>query len=425
MNPNPNNNPVELIIIGAGGRGQGYAKYAKELPDKAKIVGVAEPREFHRESLVNEHDIKPDNVFTDWRQVANQPKFADAVLICTQDAMHEEPAIAFANLGYHILLEKPMAPTPESCQRIVSEVKKTDVVFAVCHVMRYTRYTQTLKKLLDQGEIGDIVTVQHLEPVGFWHQAHSFVRGNWRNERESSFMLLAKSCHDIDWLRYIVGKPCQRVSSFGSLFHFRKGNQPTGAADRCMECPESIETNCPYSAKSFYFNRLRNDQKGWPLDVVDPMMTEETLEKALRDGPYGQCVYACDNDVVDQQVVNLEYANGGTVSFTMTAFNPGSGRLTRIGGTRGYIDTDSSTIKIFSYLTNDWREIDTSAGDAGILGGHGGGDGGIMEAFVQAVATGDRSMILSGPDETLESHLTVFAAEEARRKNQVVDIQTP
>ncbi len=411
-----------MIIVGAGGRGWGYANYATKCPDKARVVGVAEPRTFHRKRMVRAHDIPRERTFRTWQALAKQPKLADAVLICTQDAMHEKPMEAFAKLGYAILLEKPMAPTVRACRNIVKIAKEYDVPFAVCHVMRYTRYTQALKKMLTDGLIGEIVNIEHFEPVGFWHQAHSFVRGNWRNEKETSFMLLAKSCHDIDWLSYIMEKPCVRTSSFGSLRHFRKSEQPAGAADRCMEC--KFADSCAYSAKRFYFGRLERGELGWPLDVADPEMTAETLEKALREGPYGRCVYACDNDVVDNQVVGLQYADGTTASFTMSAFNPGGGRKTRIGGTLGYIETnDSSLIRHFDFVTGEWHEIDTAASDASILGGHGGGDGGIMDAFIHAVATGDRSRILSGPDATLESHMTVFAAEESRRKGRVVEME--
>ena len=416
-------NPVSVIIVGAGGRGWGYATYAEHCPEQMKVVGVAEPRAFHRARVVKTHQIAREMTFRNWQALARQPKLADAVLICTQDAMHEKAMLAFARLGYHILLEKPMAPTAKACRRIVEAAREAGTVFAVCHVMRYTTYTQILKRMLDEGAVGDIVNVQHYEPVGFWHQAHSFVRGNWRNEKESSFMLLAKSCHDIDWLSYIIGQPCTRVSSFGSLRHFRRSEQPAGAADRCLECPYA--DTCVYSAKRFYFDQLEKKHLGWPLDVVDPETTAPTLERALREGPYGRCVYACDNDVVDHQVVNLEYAGGATASFTMTAFNPGGGRKTRIGGTKGYIETnDSSLIRHYDFATKEWKEIDTDAADASILGGHGGGDGGILAAFLHAVATGDRSAILSGPDATIESHLTVFAAEQGRRKHRVIEMDT-
>ena len=414
--------PVSVIILGAGGRGFAYANLALKAPKLCKIVGVAEPRDFHREKMVAEQGIAPEMTFRDWKELAKKPRLADAVAICTQDAMHEACVLAFAKLGYHILLEKPMAPTAAACRRIVAAAKKNGKMFAVCHVMRYTKYTQYVKRMLEKGAVGDIVSVEHHEPVGFWHQAHSFVRGNWRNEKESSFMLLAKSCHDVDWLSYIIGRHCVRVSSFGGLYYFNKAHQPKGAADRCMDC--KLSKKCPYSAKEFYFDRLsRKDCWGWPLDVVDPTFKKANLAKALREGPYGRCVFACDNDVVDHQVVNFEYEGGVTASFTMTAFNPGSGRKTRIFGTTGYIETDdSSVIRHYDFLTKKWETIDTAATDASMAGGHGGGDGGVFSAFCLAIQKNDPKYIISGADATLESHLSTFAAEKARLTGKVIEM---
>ena len=411
--------PVRIVIIGAGGRGSGYATFAAQHPDRARIVGVAEPRDFYRERMVEKYAISAEHVFTDWRQVAQQERFADAVIVATQDAMHVEPAVAFAEKGYHMLLEKPMAPDEEGCRQIHAAVTRAGVVSAVCHVMRYTAYTHRLKSLIDAGLIGDVVSIQHLEPVGYWHQAHSFVRGNWRNEAESSFMLLAKSCHDLDWLRYIAGMPCEKLSSFGSLKHFRKEEKPAAAGDsaRCLDCAH--EPQCPYSAKKIYLGRLEQGHTGWPVDVLTPDVTVEGITTALRSGPYGRCVYECDNDVVDNQVVNMQFAGGRTAAFTMTAFNQANNRKTHIFGTLGELYGDGSRIEHFDFLTDRTGEIDTSAPDGSILGGHGGGDYGLMHSFVEAVATRDQSKVLSGPDESLETHLMVFAAERSRRNGTV------
>ena len=414
--------PVTLLVVGAGGRGAGYAQYAAAHPDQARVVGVAEPRDYHRTRLAQSHAIPASRTFTDWRQAAAEPRFADAVLICTQDAMHEEPAIAFAGQGYHMLLEKPMAPTAASCRRIVAAVQKADILFAVCHVMRYTAYTRLLKQLVTSGTIGDPVSLQHLEPVGYWHQAHSFVRGAWRNEAESSPMLLAKSCHDLDWIRYVMDVPCESVSSFGTLSHFRADQRPAGAADRCVAC--ALDSRCPYSAKRFYLNRFARGQTGWPVNVVAPEPTEATLLEALRTGPYGRCVYACDNDVVDHQVVNFQFQGGRTGAFTMTAFTEYRHRQTRIFGTRGELTGDGEKVQIYDFLTEKTTVHDAIRSDASILGGHGGGDMGLMSDFVAAVAHHDPSRILSGPAETLESHLMVFAAEQARRENRVVAVHS-
>jgi predicted dehydrogenase len=414
--------PVSAVVVGAGGRGMTYAAFALENPDRLKIVGVAEPKAWNRQNMVERHAIPAAAVFSDWRQLAEQPRLADVAIIATQDAMHADPAVALAAKGYSILLEKPMAPNEADCERIVSAVKQSGGLFGVCHVMRYTAYTQALKRALDEGAVGEIVSIQHLEPVGYWHQAHSFVRGNWGNTAKSSFMLLAKSCHDLDWLRYIVGKRCHTVSSFGSLKHFKRSEKPpeAGEARRCLEC--AYESQCPYSAKKIYLGRLERGETGWPVDVLTPEPNVETVTAALRDGPYGRCVYECDNDVVDHQVVSLEFEGGQTAVFTMTAFNAGAHRKTRIFGTRGEIYGDGERIEITDFLSDTRRVIDTNAGDASILGGHGGGDYGLMDRFVAAVAAGDQGMILSGADESLETHRMVFAAERARLEHRVVDL---
>ena len=414
---------VTLLCIGAGERGTGYCSFALEQPDRLQVVGVAEPREFYRQQLVQAHQIAPTMTFSDWREAATRPRLADAVVIATQDSMHAEPAIAFANLGYQVLLEKPMATTADDCRRIVAAVKRTRVLFAVCHVMRYTVYTRKLKALVESGVIGDVVNIQHLEPVGYWHQAHSFVRGNWRNTAESTFMLLAKSCHDLDWLRHIMAVPCQAVASFGGLKHFRKAEKPpaAGTAVRCLEC--AYESQCPYSAKKIYFGRFARGDKWWPVNVVTPVVTAENLGAALRQGPYGRCVYECDNDVVDHQVVNLQFAGNRTASFTMTAFNAGDHRQTRVFGTRGMLEGNGVTIRHTDFLTDNVTTIDTNTNaDGSLLSGHGGGDFGLMDSFVRAVTENDATQILSGPDETLESHLMVFAAEQARLENRVVKL---
>ena len=216
--------PVTLLIVGAGGRGFDYARYVRTQPDEARIVGVAEPRDPYRCRMAEEHHIPAENVFADWRAAAERDRLADAVIIATPDRLHVDPAVAFAAKGYAMLLEKPIAPTEADCRRVVEAVGRSGIIFAVCHVMRYTRYTRVLKKMLDDGAVGDLVSIQHLENVGWWHQAHAFVRGFWRNEAESSFMLLSKSCHDLDWSRYIFAARCIKCSSFGALKHFRKSD---------------------------------------------------------------------------------------------------------------------------------------------------------------------------------------------------------
>ena len=407
-----------ILIVGAGSRGTTYASLAR--PNEARVVGVAEPRDGWRERMVEAHGVPPANVTRDWRELASRAKLADAVVIATPDRLHVEPAIAFARKGYHALLEKPMAPDEDGCRRIVSAALDAGVVFAVCHVLRYTPYSRRIKELVEGGAIGDVVSVQRLEPVGYWHQAHSYVRGNWRREDLASSMLLAKCCHDLDWIRFVLGSRCVAIQSFGALKHFRAVSKPPGAASRCVEC--SVEPSCPYSAVKIYLGRVVSGQAGWPVDVLVPEVTEASVLEALRIGPYGRCVYGCDNDAVDHQIVNMLFDGGQTASLTMTGFTEAGHRQTRIFGTKGQLVGDGRTIRRFDFLTDRWEVIEPGAADPSILGGHGGGDVGLMEAFVDAVRHGDQHRVLSGPWESLESHLMAFAAERSRTERRVVSM---
>jgi predicted dehydrogenase len=413
--------PVSIVIIGAGQRGAGYARWARRHPDRASVIAVAEPSPVRRVRLAAEHGIPAGNVAADWRELAGRGRIADAVLICTQDRMHAEPAEAFAALGYHILLEKPMAPDEAGCRRIVAAVEKAGVMFAVGHVMRYTPYTRAVKEIVAAGQLGDIMSIQHLEPVGFWHHAHSYVRGNWRRSDLATSMLMAKSCHDLDWLQYILGRAPLRVSSFGSLAHFTAANRPEGAADRCVAC--SVEASCPYSAPRLYRGLLERGEHWWPLSVVIDDFSPQALEEALRSGPYGRCVYACDNDALDHQVVALEFPGGTTATFTMTAFTEAGHRRTQLFGTRAELTGDGETIRVYDFLTRAERLITlAAAGGMNTEEGHAGGDAGLMDAFTGAVAGGNRGLISSGPRESLASHLAVFAAERARLNGTVETI---
>ncbi|MFI5932567.1 Gfo/Idh/MocA family protein [Actinoplanes sp. NPDC051494] len=412
---------VTLAIAGAGLRGETYARHAI-AGGRGRVVAIAEPDTHRRHRLMAEFDIDPQHAYEDWRDLAAQPRLADAVIVATQDRMHAGPAVAFADLGYHILLEKPMAPTEPEATAIAEAAIRNKVIFAVCHVLRYTPYTRMVRQLLAEGKIGRLVSVQHLEPVGWWHHAHSFVRGNWRRSDTSGPMLLTKSCHDIDWLVHLFGSNPTRVSSFGSLTHFRASERPAEAADRCMDCP--LKQTCPYSAEKFYLAALADEsQHFWPLGAITTEFTEPAVREALRTGPYGRCVYASDNDVVDHQVVTMEFADGATCSFTMSAFTPAEHRHTRLLGTHGYLDGDGRSVRYVDFRTGHEETID-AFGEAGptAADGHGGGDEALTEAFLAAVAAGDPSLLSSDATQSLATHRVVWAAEEARRTGTVITL---
>ncbi|MFC0527747.1 Gfo/Idh/MocA family protein [Phytohabitans kaempferiae] len=415
---------VRLVVAGAGVRGLVYARCAVAT-GRARVVAVAEPDPGRRGRFAAEFGIPPEHAYTDWRDLAAAGRVGDAVVVATQDQMHADPTVAFAELGYHILLEKPMATTEADALRIAAAVEKAGVIFAVCHVMRYTPYSATLKGLLDGGAIGRLVSVQHLEPIGWWHYAHSFVRGNWSNSTTSAPLLLTKSCHDIDWLLYLFGAAPTRVSSFGGLSHFRPEHRPEGATDTCLTCP--VEPTCPYSAPRLYLSCLGDPSREfWPLSPVTADPTPEGVEAALRTGPYGRCVYTSANDVADHQVVSMAFADGATCSFTLTAFTPQEGRRTRLFGTHGYIDGDNTLLHVTDFRTGERRTIDTGATAGATAGdGHNGGDTAITDAFLAAVAEGDPALVPSDATSSLLSHRVVWAAERARTTGTIVDLPVP
>lgn len=413
--------PVRIAVVGAGNRGQAYAAWVSEHPEAARIVAVAEPDADRRARFATSHGLGPAAQFTDWVQLLERRDLADAVLVATQDSQHVAPAVAFAERGWDLLLEKPIAPTLAECEQVADAARRGGGIVGVCHVLLYTPLTRAIRELRTAGRIGQVASIQHLEPLGYWHQAHSFVRGAWRREDHATFMLLAKSCHDIDWLQHVVGRSIRRVSSFGGLFHFTPANAPSGAAARCVDC--TLVERCEYSAVRIYGDRLAAGNTGWPVSVVTAEATPDALAEALRTGPYGRCVYHCDNDVVDHQVVSFEFDGGATGVFTMTGFTDYGYRRTRIFGTHGELATDGRFIDVFGFDGDRRERIDiTAAGNASAGGGHGGGDAGLMAAFTQAVATRDTSGLYSGIEASLASHRAVFAAEQARRESRVVSV---
>jgi len=407
--------PVTAVILGAGNRGNTYASYAKEHPEELQIVAVADPRMDRRNMLAEELKIPESGRFPSWQALLECPRMADCAFVCTLDDDHTEPAIKAMEMGYHLLLEKPMSNTEAECRAIVDAANRTGCTLAVCHVLRYTPFYVTLKGLIDRGEIGEVSAINQIENVGYWHQAHSFVRGNWRTVLETSPMILQKSCHDMDIILWLMGRDCKRVHSFGSLRHFRAENAPEGAPKRCLDgCPHA--SDCPYYAPALYLDMNRT---GWPVDVITTDMSYEGRRKALEEGPYGRCVYHCDNDVVDRQVVNLEFEGGAVATFTMIGLSADFSRQLKIFGTEGQIEADMGTKKIvLQRFSEEKRLIPIDMGKE--ASGHGGGDFGIMRDFIHILRNGGESR--TGAAVSLQSHLICFAAERSRKEHIVVEL---
>jgi predicted dehydrogenase len=405
---------VEAVMVGAGNRGyEAYGPYALEHPDKLRFTAVVEPHEAKRRRFAQAHSIPPERQFQTWQDLYARGQIAEALVNCTLDRMHVDSTLPALELGYEVLLEKPMSNTLAGNVRLVQAAERHGRLLMVCHVLRYTAFFSTLHDIIASGRLGRIVTVEHRENVVFWHMAHSFVRGNWRNSQVESPMILAKCCHDMDILFWNLG-PVRRLNSFGSLMHYRPENAPVSAPERCTDgCP--VEEACPWYAPRLYLH----SHTGWPVSVISTDTSLAARRRALETGPYGRCVYRCDNDVVDHQTVNLEFESGATGVLFMHGHSHEEARTMRYDGTRATLRGKfayglGDSIEIHDHLTGGIERVDPEVGDSG----HGGGDAAVMSAFVQALR--EKGVAQTGARESLESHLMAFAAEEARVEGGIV-----
>ena len=409
---------IDTIIVGAGGRGNAYGGFALEYPHELNVVGVAEPDPIRRDGFVSRHDIAPDMVFHDWQSLLDIGKTRAATVInCTMDRFHFESTMRMLEMGYDVLLEKPMTPVPAENVRLVQKAEETGRMLQVCHVLRYTPFWQALRKIVQSGKLGRIISVTHRENLIYYHMAHSFVRGNWRNEATSGPMILSKCCHDFDILLWILRKQVVHLNSFGSMIHFRPENAPEGAPMRCTDgCPAA--DTCKYEATKIYVR----DGAGWPQNAVSYIPTKDARLEKLKTEWYGRCVYHCDNDVVDHQTVNMELEDGTTVTLVMNGQGDEECRTVRWDGTKatlyGKFSSRGDEIRVHHHLTGEVEDVPVIARDSN---GHGGGDYGIVRSFIKALK-GEADDSITTARESLESHLLAFAAEESRLNKTVINM---
>lgn len=407
---------MKYVLIGAGSRGTIYSTWAAR--NGIEVSAIAELRPERLQALADAIGIPESGRYPSADALFAAGKLGDAALICTQDQDHYGHAMQALDLGYDLLLEKPISPSPRECLEIEKKAKALGRKVTVCHVLRYTNFFGELKAILESGKLGKVVAIKHSENIGNFHMAHSFVRGNWRNSKTSAPIILAKSCHDLDMLLWLVDSHCTKVSAFGSLTYFKEKNAPEGSADRCANCP--VAENCRYDAWKCY----RPVLGGWPADVVCLEQTEEALADALKTGPYGRCVFRCDNNVCDHMSIIMAFENEVTVTFSLTAQTSACHRQIHIMCEDGEIEADDQTKQIIlrrhvSSQADTFREEIINIRTNG--SGHGGGDAGIMEAFTESLrnpSAESRSSI----SKSVESHLMAFAIEKSRLTGQTVDL---
>ncbi len=409
---NKDQKPVSIVAIGAGNRTNKYLEYVRRNPDKAQLVGVVELNDLRRNKVAVEFGLDASCCYTDYHDYFRSPLEADAVMICTPENMHFEPAMLAIEAGYHVLLEKPIAQTLEECQAIGEAARCKKVIVSVCHVLRYHPYFIKLKELACSGELGNIISINHCTSVGVDRATHSFVRGLWSREADTNPMLISKCCHDIDFLLWLTKTRCRKITSFGSLRWFQSKNAPEGSAERCIDC--KVEAKCPFSAVDLY--RVRRD---WisNFDVPKDKTIGEVIEKELQEGPYGRCIYHCDNDVVDHQIVSMEMDSEVTINFSMDLFTLKDHRKTHICLTEGEIDGNETLLRVRRFRGGEETVYDFS--DLSHQPFHAGADLAIMADFIDAIHS-EGKYLRTSIDLSVESHRICFEAERSRKEQRMV-----
>lgn len=456
--------PITAILLGAGQRGaEIYGQYALDNPDSLNFIAVVEPDPVRRRKFADDHAILEQHQYNSYEVALREPKMADTLFNCTPDQVHFDSGISALGSGYDVLLEKPVATRLSDTVKLVQAAEDQQRLLLVSHVLRYTEFFQMVHQFVHSGRLGQLITISHQENVSSWHMAHSYVRGSWRSESTSSPMILAKSCHDLDLIYWIVGSRIMKLSSFGALTHFKLENAPPGAPKRCTDgCP--VQETCPFYAPMLYLDlqpmkhalgyarnhkirfggwvalkspsltdfianfvpplRELTDYSGWPRSAIsnDPA-NKESLLHALETGPYGRCVYHCDNDVVDHQVVSLEFENGVTGTFTMHGHSNEEGRTLRIDGSSatllGKFGFNNVYLELRDHRDNACQRFDFP--NQVESRGHGGGDNKLVEKFIKSIRGENKGM--TGARESLESHLMAFAAEKSRSEGTIIDMQ--
>ena len=408
-----------VAVLGCGSRGNVYIHELSRYAGRGiRITAVCDINTGRAEKTLKMNGVGA-KIYGSDEEFFAAGRLADVLIIATQDKDHYGHAKKALELGYHLLLEKPVARTEEQMRELADMARERGRFVLVSHVLRYAPFYQEIARVIRSGEMGEIVDVNITENVAFWHFAHSYVRGPWRSTRESAPLVLAKCSHDFDLLCWFVGPGCAEVKSFGSRTVFREESAPEGSGTYCLrDC--AIREQCPYDAAKTYFQRASNGQPvlKWTYTQItgNPDATEDDVLAALKTGPYGRCVYRTDNDVCDHQVVAMRWKNGATATLTINPFSNECYRRIAVHGTKGELfgcDEDNCfTLNTFLGLKSRQVRVDV---EQSTTSGHLGGDAGIVQTLVGLMCGDDvDESLLTTLDTTLTSHHIGFGAEKSR-----------
>lgn len=409
---------LSIAVLGCGSRGRTYSKLIASFPNRYRLTAAADHHATRREAVSSLGGDGQIRTFDSAESLFAAGKLADVLIIATQDSQHFEHAIAALELGYDLLLEKPAAESLDRCDEIDRRARDLGRRVALCFVLRYTPFYSTVKRLIDEGRLGQIVSIRTHEGVEPFHQAHSFVRGHWSKSAESTPMIVAKCSHDADLLCWLGGAPVASISSYGDRSWFRPENAPEGAPKRCTDgCP--VAKDCLYDA-----HRYLTDKRRWLGMVMDgdEQADDGQVLTFLKSSPWGRCVYRCDNDVVDHQVLACELENGITATHTMTAFDSGRsieiyGTLASMKGGSPYSEAGAPELWLRHHETGSIEPIEILQPEDAGYAGHGGGDFGLVNALDELFK--GSSALTPGLD-GLAGHRLAFLAEKARAARQVI-----
>lgn len=405
--------PLRIAVIGAGVRGTALSRKISSSEFSARIVAVAEPDDEKRNSFAREFNLQSTAIFNSWESLTSTLNDCDAAIIATLDNQHTGPVMDCINRGWHVLVEKPLADNIKDCILIDNTRIEKKRVVAVCHTLRFMDGFLKVRQLLESGTIGQLVHIDHMEGIGHFRFVHNYVRGRWAREKNNTFLLLHKCSHDIDYLNWLIKEPCLKVSSFGSLKYFTEKNAPSGSTYRCMDNCQVIDT-CPYSAHRIYVEGLLET---WPANDISRIHSRAAHLEAIKSGPYGICAWHANNDVVDHQVVIMEFKGGTTATCTMSGFSATNGRRTRLQGTLGEILYDealgSISVKKFSEKEDEHIKIpEQSSYHAEDLD--------ILNNWISSILFS--TPVAVDTSEALRTLTVVFASEISRKENRVVEI---